>query len=599
METLKKMSAFYWLFILIIFYSEKSLSQDAFNTSGGDQSGTTLLFNPDHTLNENKTDLNALTEYGVTVNFGLPAYPGVEISIDALWPSTPGVSIKNNYFYLVCDELGYEEKIISDHQQSTASGEELKILNLWLTMPTEVIQGYIYYIKWSVYQQSASDPDGWGYSYSENFQFQPIITQDEYNALVALYNSTDGDNWHHKPGWDIKAGIMAVNKNWFGLQFRTLYETKLVGIDYLSGLSGTLPPEIGNLYNLESLSLEYNQLNGSIPKELENLTNLKYLNLERNEFTGQIPEQLGKLINLEHLYLSENNLSGSIPQELGSLPNLITLDVNRNQLTGQIPAEIGNCSNLETLKLDENQFTGAIPAELGNLYNLKVLYLYDNQFDELPNLSNLTNLKICDITGNRFDFLDLELANFSDLSVVGYGEQTKVGSEIEYSLSEGDSQLLSVNVEGTNNKYQWEIMRNDTFVPIYGATSPHYTISDFTANDKGIYVCKITNNDFPQLTLFTHDFTILNGTPTTLKENSENEGINIYPNPTMGILNVNLPVTTEKSLIHIYDATGCLIDTYTTKGSQLTFNINSNKGVYFIEVITPDRQSQVFKVVKN
>ena len=41
-----------------------------------------------------------------------------------------------------------------------------------------------------------------------------------------------------------------------------------------SGLTGSIPPEIGNLTNLTVLSLRYNQLTGSIPPEIGNLTNL-------------------------------------------------------------------------------------------------------------------------------------------------------------------------------------------------------------------------------------------------------------------------------------------------------------------------------------
>ena len=63
--------------------------------------------------------------------------------------------------------------------------------------------------------------------------------------------------------------------------------------------------------------------------------------------TGEIPTELGNLSNLQGLSLWGNQLTGEIPTELGSLSNLETLDLGGNQLTGEIPTELGSLSNLE------------------------------------------------------------------------------------------------------------------------------------------------------------------------------------------------------------------------------------------------------------
>ena len=62
-----------------------------------------------------------------------------------------------------------------------------------------------------------------------------------------------------------------------------------------AGLKGEIPPDIGNLTNLENLNLSENQLTGSIPPDIGNLTNLKYLNLSENQLTGEIPDSIGGL----------------------------------------------------------------------------------------------------------------------------------------------------------------------------------------------------------------------------------------------------------------------------------------------------------------
>jgi Leucine-rich repeat (LRR) protein len=159
-------------------------------------------------------------------------------------------------------------------------------------------------------------------------------------------------------------------------------------------LTGEIPPEIGNLTNLTYLRLSSNQLTGSIPSETENLTNLTDLDLGSNQLTGELPPEIGNLTNLTVLSLTGNELTGSIPPELGNLTNLTGLGLGYNQLTGEIPPVIGNLTNLTGLELSGNQLTGSIPSEIGNLSNLKGLILSENQLTGSipPEIGNLTNL---------------------------------------------------------------------------------------------------------------------------------------------------------------------------------------------------------------
>lgn len=92
-------------------------------------------------------------------------------------------------------------------------------------------------------------------------------------------------------------------------------ELQLVG----RNLSGTIPPELGNLTKLESLDLAVNELGGPIPPELSRLTNLQRLYLSNNRLVGGIPTELGELTRLEFLSLFGNSLSGCVPVELPDL----------------------------------------------------------------------------------------------------------------------------------------------------------------------------------------------------------------------------------------------------------------------------------------
>ena len=79
-----------------------------------------------------------------------------------------------------------------------------------------------------------------------------------------------------------------TENGWFGITCN-VGNTTVEGIsfDYNYYLSGSIPPELGNLYNLERLRINSNQLTGSIPPELGNLSNLQDLDLYRNQLTGR------------------------------------------------------------------------------------------------------------------------------------------------------------------------------------------------------------------------------------------------------------------------------------------------------------------------
>ncbi|MEM6602407.1 MAG: hypothetical protein AAF649_13590, partial [Verrucomicrobiota bacterium] len=99
-----------------------------------------------------------------------------------------------------------------------------------------------------------------------------------------------------------------------------------------------------------------------------------------NHLSGTIPPELGNLSNLKWLVLPWNELTGVIPSTLGNLSNLKWLYLNDNQLTGVIPPEFDNLSGLEGLYLDHNELSGAIPSALGHLSNLEGVYLSHNHY---------------------------------------------------------------------------------------------------------------------------------------------------------------------------------------------------------------------------
>ncbi|MCW5314544.1 TIR domain-containing protein [Nostoc sp. KVJ3] len=120
----------------------------------------------------------------------------------------------------------------------------------------------------------------------------------------------------------------------------------------------TLPPEIGQLTNLQSFHLWGNQLS-SLPPEFVQLTNLQSLDLGINQLSS-LPPEIVQLTNLRSLYLYSDQLS-SLPPEIGQLTNLRSLDLSSNQLSS-LPPEIRKLSNLKKLDLRRNPVP--IPPEI-------------------------------------------------------------------------------------------------------------------------------------------------------------------------------------------------------------------------------------------
>ena len=89
--------------------------------------------------------------------------------------------------------------------------------------------------------------------------FREGSAQSDYEALIALYNSTGGSGWTNNDGWDSAEPL----DTWFGV---TLRNGRVVGLDLAdNNLRGTLPAKLATLTELASLDLSGNQLRGDDP----------------------------------------------------------------------------------------------------------------------------------------------------------------------------------------------------------------------------------------------------------------------------------------------------------------------------------------------
>lgn len=193
-----------------------------------------------------------------------------------------------------------------------------------------------------------------------------VIPPHERAALIALYNSTNGDNWTNNAGWKTPPlytdgfAMPGTEISWIGISISLDH---VISISFFKNqLNGSIPPELGNLSNLAYIKIYTNQLSGSIPSQLGNLSNLMELTLNSNKLSGSIPSELGNLNSLIFLRLYDNQLEGSIPSQLGNLNNLVELTLNSNKLRGEIPSSFLNLTRIANLDVSYNCLSASDPA---------------------------------------------------------------------------------------------------------------------------------------------------------------------------------------------------------------------------------------------
>jgi len=307
---------------------------------------------------------------------------------------------------------------------------------------------------------------------------ESAIPTAQRNALIAIYNNTDGPFWRDRDGW---LGSSGTECWWHGVTCNAS-STSVSEIDLTyNRLEGILPPEIGDLEDLEVLILRSNSLDGPLPDELFDLTNLRILSLYGNSlhttlpaeignltqlveldlrrcfFSGSLPPEIGNLGQLEFLDISESfNLSGPIPPEIGNLSNLRSLNLGTNNLQGWIPPGIAFLENLTHLSLYRNALTGPIPPGLGSLAHLESLTLsYNLLSSEIPaSLGTLPQLKFLSLDNNDFTgTIPPALASHPEIQALDLA-RNRLGGEVPFVLG------LMPNIGSidlTDNKFRGEI----------------------------------------------------------------------------------------------------------------------------------------------
>ena len=129
------------------------------------------------------------------------------------------------------------------------------------------------------------------------------VSRIQCEALVAFYNATRGAaSWPSDYNWNTTSPV----DDWSGVVVEDGAVTQLL-LPNKSWLKGSIPPEIGNLVNLEFIDLSRNRLSGAIPPEIGNLVNVINIYLDGNMLSGPVPPEI---MNMESLRWWSVGLSG-------------------------------------------------------------------------------------------------------------------------------------------------------------------------------------------------------------------------------------------------------------------------------------------------
>ena len=253
----------------------------------------------------------------------------------------------------------------------------------------------------------------------------------DYEALIALYQSTQGENWTNNEGWLQGAqgtSCDPCNYNgapWYGVTCAGNRVSEIRLGDEFTGegnnLTGEIPEELFQLDQLRVLFLDNNSLSGNIDSAIHNLNRLESLSLSSNDYSGEILQDWGELDRLTYLVLSRNNftklpqvypsnvqifrasnnlLVDTIPSSLWSSEFLFELDLSGNELSGELSEDICTSNSIFVVNLSNNRLSGSLPENISCVPELNLSN--NNLSGSLPELLFInSSLSILNLSNNN------------------------------------------------------------------------------------------------------------------------------------------------------------------------------------------------------
>lgn len=317
--------------------------------------------------------------------------------------------------------------------------------------------------------------------------------EEEKEILLLLVQGIDGKTWvsgSTRVGWASESDEKVCQ--WDGIECDT--KTNIIAILLAtSGLSASLPSQLGKLTSLKKINLQMNLIKGTVPFEIASLPHLEVLDLSTNLISGSLPSSFASpnlqilalrsnLINgpiptklitatssLKQVSLSQNQIYGTIPSSFYELSSLDTLDLRSNRISGTISERIGDLRFLQNLYLDNNTLVGSIPSTLANPQQLKEIWLNHNQLSgTIPiQLSELSSLRTLFLHNNK---LTGEIP--SDLCSELLNADFFRGTPIDHDKNYCDAVACPSDQHAAKNSYPCSQCLNGHYNPYIGLWGP-------------------------------------------------------------------------------------------------------------------------------
>jgi hypothetical protein len=90
--------------------------------------------------------------------------------------------------------------------------------------------------------------------------------------------------------------------------------------------------------------------------------------------------------------------------------------------------------------------------------------------------------------------------------------------------------------------------------------------------------------------------------PTCYPEVIDNSGLeenhfafSVYPNPSNGLVTIE---ATERSLVHVFNSQGALIETIYPTGTKTSLTLGDIKGIYLIQLIDQNGRTRSTEIIR-